>query len=118
MFKLNLSKKIKDLQYVHIVELIWIDPITCARYYNYNFFSQNYDKKPLSLRAYIYNLLLLLFFIEFHNCVNEYAHGLLLIKDASMYGMHTNEKNEQFINIYISMMYHVTKSSAKCTTTT
>jgi hypothetical protein len=58
------------------------------------------------------------FIVEFQNCGNYFNHGLLWIKDASMYGMHTNEKNEQFINIYISMMYHVTKSSAKCTTTT
>ncbi len=33
--KLNLSTKIKDFRSVHIIELIWVDPITCARYYNH-----------------------------------------------------------------------------------
>ncbi len=33
--RLNLQNKIKDLQFVHIAELIWIDPITCAIYYDH-----------------------------------------------------------------------------------
>jgi hypothetical protein len=34
--------------------------------------------------------------------VSECDNGLLWIKKAIMNGMHTNEKNEQFVNIYIS----------------
>jgi hypothetical protein len=34
------------------------------------------------------------FVIEFQNCVSEHDHGLLWIKIAAMYGIHTNEKIE------------------------
>jgi hypothetical protein len=33
--RLNLPNKIKNLQYVHMIELIRIDYVTCARYYNH-----------------------------------------------------------------------------------
>jgi hypothetical protein len=42
------------------------------------------------------------FVIEFQNCENEDDHGLLWIKNAPMYGVHTNEKIEWFVNMYIS----------------
>jgi hypothetical protein len=32
--------------------------------------------------------------------VSEYDHGLLWIKNAPMYGMHTNEKIERFVNMF------------------
>jgi len=31
------------------------------------------------------------FVIEFQNCENEHDHGFLWIKDAPMYGVHTNK---------------------------
>jgi hypothetical protein len=34
------------------------------------------------------------FVTEFQNHGNEHNHGLLWIKDALMYGMHTNEEIE------------------------
>ncbi len=40
--------------------------------------------------------------IEFQNCESEHNHGLLWIKNAPMYGVHTNEEIEQFIEMYIS----------------
>jgi len=44
-----------------------------------------------------------IFFItEFKNCESEHDHGLLWIKNAPMYGVHTNEEIEQFIYMYIS----------------
>jgi hypothetical protein len=92
MSKLNLSNKIKDLHYVHIVKLIRINPITCARYYDHKTFSFH---KLMTKNHYIFvHFKKKKFVIEFHNCVNEHAHGLLLIKNTSMYGMHTNEKIE------------------------
>jgi len=36
--KLNLSNNIEDLQFVHIVKLIQIDLVTCARYYDHKTF--------------------------------------------------------------------------------
>jgi hypothetical protein len=36
--RLNFSNKIEDLQFVYIIELIQIDPITCARYYDHKRF--------------------------------------------------------------------------------
>jgi hypothetical protein len=43
-----------------------------------------------------------IFVAEFQNHGNEHDHGFLWIKNAPMYGVHTNEKIEQFINTYIS----------------
>jgi len=43
------------------------------------------------------------FFInEFQNHGSEHEHGFLWIKNAPMYGMHTNEKIEMFVDMYIS----------------
>jgi hypothetical protein len=43
------------------------------------------------------------FVIEFQNHESEHDHhGLLWIKNAPMYGVQTNEKIEQFVNMYIS----------------
>jgi hypothetical protein len=42
------------------------------------------------------------FVIEFKNYENEYDHRLLWIKNVPMYGVHTNEEIEQFIDMYIS----------------
>jgi len=39
---------------------------------------------------------------EFQNCGNEHDHGLLWIKNAPMYVVHTNEEIEKFVNMYIS----------------
>jgi hypothetical protein len=36
--RLNLSNKIEDLQFVHIIKLIQIDPMTCVKYYNHRTF--------------------------------------------------------------------------------
>ncbi len=42
------------------------------------------------------------FIIEFQNRENKCDHGLLLIKNAPMYGAHPNEEIEPFVNMYIS----------------
>jgi hypothetical protein len=43
-----------------------------------------------------------MFFVtEFQNHGNKHDHGLLWIKHAPMYGMHTNEEIEQFVDVYI-----------------
>jgi hypothetical protein len=42
------------------------------------------------------------FVIEFQNRGSKHDHGLLWIKNAPMYGMHTNEEIERFVNMYIS----------------
>jgi hypothetical protein len=48
------------------------------------------------------DIFLIFFIIEFKNCGSKHDHGLLWIKNAPMYGVHTNEKIEQFTDIYIS----------------
>jgi hypothetical protein len=40
--------------------------------------------------------------MEFQNCGSEHDHGLLWTKKTPMYGVHINEKIEQFVHIYIS----------------
>jgi hypothetical protein len=35
VLRLNLPNKIKDLQVVHIAELIQINPVTCVKYYDH-----------------------------------------------------------------------------------
>jgi hypothetical protein len=40
--------------------------------------------------------------MEFQNCGSEHDHGALWIKNALMYGMHTNEEIERLINMCIS----------------
>jgi hypothetical protein len=47
------------------------------------------------------------FITKFQNHRNEHDHGLLSIKDAYMYGMHTNEEIEWFVSSCIFfVMYH------------
>jgi hypothetical protein len=38
--RLNLLNKIEDLQSIHIIELIQIDLVTCARYYDHKTFKR------------------------------------------------------------------------------
>jgi hypothetical protein len=97
------------------VDTSWM-PISSYKHYNHKtlFFSHIYDKSSSSFWAYFQCL----FRCWIPKLWELIQHVLLQIKDASMYGMHTNEKIEQFVNMYISMMYHVTKSIAKCTTST
>jgi hypothetical protein len=40
--------------------------------------------------------------IEFQNRGSKHDHELLWIKNAFMYGVHTNEEIERFVNMYIS----------------
>jgi hypothetical protein len=61
-------------------------------------FSQTYHKIS-SLFGYISDFF---FITEFQNCENEHDHGLLWIKNAPMYGVHTNEEIEKFVDMYIS----------------
>jgi hypothetical protein len=98
--RLNLPNKIEDLKYVHIIELIRIDLVTCARYYDHR---TSCFHKLIAKYHYLFGYILDFFFIiEFQNHGNEHDHGFLWIKNAPMYGVHTNEEIEQFINTYIS----------------
>ncbi len=57
----------------------------------------------LSQNIIIFLGIFLIFFItKFQNYGSEHDHGLLWIKNAPMYGMHTNEEIEWFVNMYIS----------------
>ncbi len=47
-------------------------------------------------------IFLIFFVTKFQNYGSEHDHGLLWTKNAHMYGIHTNGKNEQFVNMYIS----------------
>jgi hypothetical protein len=59
---------------------------------------QTYHKRSLSFKVYFW----FFFIIKFQNHGSEHDHGLLWEKNAPMYGVHTNEEIEQFVNMYIS----------------
>ncbi len=85
--RLNIPNKIKDLQCVHIVELIQIDLVKCAKYYDHKTFCFcKFITKNHYFFGYIFNFLV----IKFQNCGSEHDHGLLWIKNSFMYGVHTN----------------------------
>jgi hypothetical protein len=84
---LNLRNQIEDL-HIHIIELIQIDLVTCVRYY---------DHKTCCVRKLItkdHYFLAIYIIIEFQNRGNKHDHGLLWMKNAPMYEVHTNEKIE------------------------
>jgi hypothetical protein len=88
--KLNLSTKIKDFRFVHIIELIWVDPITCARYYNHK--TSCFHKlitKDDYLFGYICRYIYIFYFffvIEFQNCGSEHDCGFLWINITTKAG--------------------------------
>jgi hypothetical protein len=104
--KLNLPHKIKNLQFIHKTKLIWINLVTCAIYCNHKAFSFH---KLITKYYYPFGHInsKIYFVIEFENHESEHDHGLLWIKNAPTYGMHTNEKIEWFVNMYI---YHSQKN--------
>ncbi len=51
---------------------------------------------------YIYNFIYKKIVTKFQHRENEHDHGLLWVKNALMYEVHTNEKIEWFINKFIS----------------
>ncbi len=97
--RLNLPNKIKYLQFVHIIEMIQIDLVRSTRYYNHRTFC---FRKLITKFHILFQYFWFSFIIEFQNCGNEHDHGLLWIKNALMYGVHTNEEIEKFVNMYIS----------------
>jgi hypothetical protein len=56
----------------------------------------------LSQKIYFWGYIFDFFSVtEFQNRGNKHDHGLLWIKNAPMYGMHTNEEIEKFVDMYI-----------------
>jgi len=88
--KLNFLNKIGDLQFVCIPKLIRIDFITCIKYYDHKTFC--FCK--LIAKDHFLGGFFFFFITEFQDCGSEHDHGLLWIKNAPIYGMHTNEKIE------------------------
>ncbi len=68
------------------------DLVMCVRYYDHktSFFCKIMTKDHYSF-GHISNFY---FVTKFQNHGNEHNQGLLWIKDALMYGMHTNEEIE------------------------
>jgi hypothetical protein len=98
--KLNFPNKIKDLQSLHIVKLIWSDPIICVRYYNHKTSSFH---KFVTNDHYLFGHIFIFYFVtKFQNHKNKHDHGLLWIKYVHMYRVCTNEEIEWFIDMYIS----------------
>jgi len=64
---------------------------------------EHFDFANLSQKIIFWGVYFWVFFVnEFQNHGNEHDHGLLWIKSAPIYGMHTNEKIEKFVDMYIS----------------
>jgi hypothetical protein len=98
--RLNLPNKLKDLQFLHTIELIWNDLIISVRYYNHKTFSfHKFMTKDHYCFGHIFNFY---FFTKFQNRGSKHDHGLLWIKDVHVYGVRTNEENEWFVDMYIS----------------
>ncbi len=94
----DLPNKMEDFWSIHITKLIQIDPITCARYYNHR---TSCFLKLIPKDHFLFGYISEFLVTKFQNCGNEHDHGLLWIKDASMYGVHINEKIENFVNMFI-----------------
>jgi hypothetical protein len=97
--RLNIPNKIKNLQFVHITELIQIDLVTCARYYNH---ITSCLHKLIAKKNLFLGIFLIFFVTKFLNCGSKHDHVLLWIKNAPMYRVHTNEEIKWFIDMYIS----------------
>jgi hypothetical protein len=98
--RLNLPNKIENFQSIRITELIWIDLVTCAKYYDQ---IKHFVFSNLSQKTIIFLGIFFIFFVtEFQNCGSEHDYELLWIKNAPMFGMHINEKIEKFVDMYIS----------------
>jgi hypothetical protein len=52
--------------------------------------------------TFFFGIFLFFFITKFQNHGSKHDHGHLWIKNAPMYGVNTNEKIEQFVNMYIS----------------
>jgi hypothetical protein len=80
--------------------LIWINLVTCAIYCNHKTFSSH---KLIKKYYYPFGHIISNFYFvsEFENHENEHDDGLLWIKEAPMYGLHTNKKIEWFVKLYI-----------------
>ncbi len=66
--KLNIPNKIEDLQFVHIVKLVRIDLVTCAKYYDHKtscfckLITKDHYLFCIYIYIYIYNLLFIISF--------------------------------------------------------
>jgi len=60
-------------------------------------FPQTYHKRSFFFLVCFLSFLV----IEFQNCGNKHDHGSLLIKNALMYEVHTNEEIEQFVDMFL-----------------
>ncbi len=80
--KLNLPNKIKNLQFFHITKLIWIDHVTCVRYYDHKTSClHKLITKNHSLFGYIY--IYFFFITKFLNCGNKHDHVLFMDKKCT-----------------------------------
>jgi hypothetical protein len=96
-----IPKNFDKLEFKHMGDLVQYDLATCAHYYDHHMaIFRNFKKKNSSIFGkvnYFY------FVIEFQNKGSEYDHGLLWIKDASIYGVDNNETIGQFVDKYVTL---------------
>jgi hypothetical protein len=98
--RLKFSNKIKELHFFHIATLIRNDLVTCAEYYDHK---TSFSHKLMTKDHYLFGHIFYFIFVsEFQNHESEHDHEFLWIKYAPMYRVHTNEKIEWFLNMYIS----------------
>ncbi len=120
--KLNLSIKIKDFQSIHITKLIWVDPVTCARYYNHK--TSGFHKlitKDDYIFGYIciYNLLLLFIFHHWIPKSWERTWPWIFMdkKCTYVWSAHKWKNWTIYKHIYFLWCIIVIKLITKCTTT-
>jgi hypothetical protein len=113
--KLNLPNKIKKLLICSYrkIDVNW----TChiSKYYNHKKICFcKLITKDHKLFGYIFEI----FIIKFQNHGSKHDHRLLWIKNAPMYGMHTNIKKWTiYKHVYFLWCIIDTKPITKCTTT-
>jgi hypothetical protein len=90
----------KDVERPKISELVRMDPVTCARYYDKR---MSWFRKLLKKCNSLFGQLEDYFFItEFQSGGYPHDHGLLWIANAPRYGTHSNEEIENFIDKYLT----------------
>ncbi len=98
--KLGFNIPFDKLEPKHVANLIWCDPITCARYYDHCM--RSFHTFYMKNNSIFGNLLDFFFVLEFQSCGSQHDHGLLRVINAPIYGLDSNNAIGNFVDKYTS----------------
>jgi hypothetical protein len=103
-YKLNATRlnllDLSSLDSIHIAELIRLDPVNCALYYNH---CTKVFRKLLQKESSIIGEVVDFFFVtEFQHHGSEHEHALIWIKNAPKFKTNSTQVIEQFVDKYIT----------------